>query len=110
MPTFTVNRSKYKLYHIDDSPSGAVEVIRDFDEYSVDEQVNVHATTNPICCLTASDKCLIIGRESGMLQHYALPHVALVNRYRMNHSRPHKISINCNSRYLHTTVQCVIND
>lgn len=84
------------MYHIDDNPSGAVEVIRDFDEI-IEEQVNLHSSSNPICCLTASDKCVIIGRESGILQHYTLPHVALVNKYKMNNSRPHKISINCNS-------------
>lgn len=88
-------RGKSSLYHIDDTPSGAVEVIQDLEQ-SIDLPISIHKTTDAICCIAASDKALIIGRESGMLQHYTLPHVTLFNRYKLN-SRPHKLAINCNS-------------
>lgn len=90
-------RSRCKMYHIDDTPTGAVEIIQELDNAN-NVQVNLHDTLDPICCLTTSDNCLIIGRESGLLQYYALPHVVLINRYKIS-TRPHKMAINCNSTY-----------
>lgn len=89
---------KLRFYHVDDSPSGAVEVIQDLDHHA-DLPVRMHESTDPICCITCSDRALIVGRESGVLQHYALPHVALFNRYKVN-SRPHKLAMNCTSSRL----------
>lgn len=83
------------MFHIDDNPSGAVEIIQELDIAS-NLPVSTHDTVDPICCVTASDKCLVIGRESGLIQQYALPHVVLTNRYKIS-SRPHKMAINCNS-------------
>lgn len=94
---FLVNKGRCRLFHIDDNPSGAIDVIQDFEGPS-DEQITEHATTNPICAVSSTDKCLIVARESGLLQHYVLPHIALINKYKIN-SRPLKLAINCNSRY-----------
>lgn len=96
------NRNRIRMYHIDDTPSGAVEVIQDLDQ-NIETPTNIFASTDPICCLTSSNKVLIIGRESGLIQYYALPHTALYNRYKMI-SRPHKMAINCNSTYVKSTL------
>ena len=56
-------------------------------------------THDPICAITSSDKTLVIGRESGSVQRYALPSVALVNTYRLE-TRPHHLAINCNTTLL----------
>ena len=56
-------------------------------------------TNDPICGLTSSDKTLIIARESGAIQRYALPSVALVNKYNME-TRPHHLAVNCNTTLL----------
>lgn len=85
------------MYHIDDTPSGAVEVIQDLEQ-GLELPASTHATKDPICCLAASEKALLIGRESGALEHYALPHTALFNRYQLP-SRPNKLAINSNSTY-----------
>ncbi|KAJ9582947.1 hypothetical protein L9F63_022708, partial [Diploptera punctata] len=90
-----VRQRKERLYHIDDTPSGVAEVIQDLDR-SYEPTTNMQATANPICCMTASEKTLIIGRESGSLQRYSLPQVALTNRYTLN-CRPYKLSINSDS-------------
>ncbi|GJQ66077.1 hypothetical protein Trydic_g5763 [Trypoxylus dichotomus] len=87
-----------RTYHIDDSPSGAIEVIQDLDE-NIDVAVNTFASNDPICCLASSSKTLLIARESGIVQYYALPHVALYNRHKLP-SRPHKMAVNCNSTRL----------
>nr|CAD7432265.1 unnamed protein product [Timema monikensis] len=89
---------KERLYHIDDSPSGIAEVIQDLDR-SYEMSTNMQATADPICCLTVSDNMLIIGRESGTLQRYSLPQVALTNRYNLN-CCPYEVAINCNSMCL----------
>jgi hypothetical protein len=44
---------------------------------------------------------LIVGRESGLLQRYNLPSVSVAGRYNIN-TKPYKININCNSRYVKT--------
>lgn len=88
-------RTKCKMFHIDDNPTGAVEVIQELD--NMDKiTVSTETSKDPACCISCTDKCLIIGRESGLLQYYALPHVVLINKYQIS-LRPHKISINCNS-------------
>ncbi|XP_039278851.1 WD repeat-containing protein 35 [Nilaparvata lugens] len=86
---------KERLYHIDDTPSGVAEVIQDLDR-SFQPTVNTQATSDPICCLAASDKVVLVGRESGVIQRYSLPQVALVQRY-THQCRPHQIAINCDS-------------
>ncbi|RZF44312.1 hypothetical protein LSTR_LSTR006862 [Laodelphax striatellus] len=86
---------KERLYHIDDTPSGVAEVIQDLDR-SFQPTVNTQATSDPICCLAASDKLVLIGRESGAIQRYSLPQVALVQRYSLA-CRPNSIAINCDS-------------
>lgn len=93
--TFLVGVARSRMYHIDDNPSGAVEIIQDLDSSSK-IPVSTHQTIDPICCLTATDTCLIIGRESGLIHFYVLPHIVLTNRYKIA-TRPHKVAVNCNS-------------
>ncbi|XP_070533961.1 WD repeat-containing protein 35-like isoform X2 [Ptychodera flava] len=90
MPKKKDNRER--VYHIDDTPSGAGEGLTDFSKA-------FNPTRDPICCMCASDKMLIIGRETGTLHRYSLPHLALVNKYALN-CRPHALSLNCNSTRL----------
>ncbi|KAK9510816.1 hypothetical protein O3M35_005521 [Rhynocoris fuscipes] len=86
---------KERLYHIDDTPSGVAEVIQDLDK-NYQPTTNMQATGDPICCIAASDKILVLGRESGALQRYSLPQVALVQRYTLS-SKPQSLAINSNS-------------
>ena len=80
-----------RVFHIDDNPSG--------QETATNYERMLEKSNDPICALTASDKTLIIARESGSLQRYALPSVALVNRYTLS-SRPHHLALNCNTTAL----------
>ncbi|ERL94683.1 hypothetical protein D910_11958, partial [Dendroctonus ponderosae] len=90
--------ARSKMFHIDDNPTGAVDIIEDLDS-ATKIPVSCHQTVDPICCLTSTDTCLVIGRESGLLQYYVLPHIVLTNRFKIP-TRPHKITINCNSTKL----------
>lgn len=96
---------KDKRYHIDDSPSGAAEVLTDLGEKAGFEgPVKNNPTKDPICFITASDKILLIARESGVIQEYVLlPNVAICNRH-LFANRTYKMAINCNS-----TRACVID-
>lgn len=78
-----------KLYHVDDMPTGSSDIMKDAEHV-------LKPTDNPISCICASDKILIIGRESGTFQKYTLPHLALTYRYSLD-CHPIKISLNCNS-------------
>ncbi|XP_050313248.1 WD repeat-containing protein 35 isoform X2 [Anthonomus grandis grandis] len=96
--SITVGAARSKTFHIDDNPSGAVDIIQDLNG-SCSVTVSTHQTVDSICCIAASETCLIIGRESGLIHYYVLPHIVLTNRYKIG-ARPHKLSINCNSTKL----------
>eukprot|EP00516_Mucochytrium_quahogii_P007622 CAMPEP_0203752874 /NCGR_PEP_ID=MMETSP0098-20131031/6733_1 /ASSEMBLY_ACC=CAM_ASM_000208 /TAXON_ID=96639 /ORGANISM=" , Strain NY0313808BC1" /LENGTH=1294 /DNA_ID=CAMNT_0050643241 /DNA_START=364 /DNA_END=4245 /DNA_ORIENTATION=- len=53
-------------------------------------------TADAITCIAANDRCLVVGRESGTIQKYTLPHISLENKYVVR-CRPQKIALNCNS-------------
>ncbi|CRL00247.1 CLUMA_CG013520, isoform A [Clunio marinus] len=92
-----LKQKKDKRFHIDDNPSGVNEVLSDLDRgVTYDPPVKNIPTKDSICCIAASDKILLIGRESGIIQEYVLPTVAICNRHSFV-NRACKISINCNS-------------
>lgn len=78
-----------KMFHIDDVPSGAGEGI-------LDPKKAKAPTQDPICCICASEKMVIVGRESGTIHKYSLPRLALENKYVLN-CRPYQISLNSTS-------------
>lgn len=91
-----IKGKKEKRFHIDDTPSGVAEVLNDLDKNGYELPINTGVTKDPICCLAISEKLLLIGRESGTIQEYTIPHVALCNRYTIP-NRAYRIAINCNS-------------
>lgn len=93
--SFHSTQRKIRMYHVDDIPCGVADVIQDLD-VNYEPVKDTFATADPICCISASDKVLLVARESGVIQHYSLPHVALTLRYNA-HSRPYSIAINCDS-------------
>ncbi|XP_077008272.1 WD repeat-containing protein 35 isoform X1 [Tamandua tetradactyla] len=81
-----------RIYHVDDTPSGSVDGVLDYSKA-------IQGTRDPICAITASDKTLIVGRESGTIQRYSLPNVGLIQKYSLN-CRAYQLSLNCNSSRL----------
>ncbi|XP_026864059.2 WD repeat-containing protein 35 isoform X1 [Electrophorus electricus] len=88
----TRKEGRERVYHIDDSPTGTTDGTLDFAKAFT-------ATRDPICCITASDKILLVGRESGTLHRYSLPNVSLLQKYSLS-SRAYQLSLNCNSSRL----------
>ncbi|XP_048590308.1 WD repeat-containing protein 35-like isoform X2 [Nematostella vectensis] len=84
--------SSLRMFHIDDVPSGAGEGIKDVRKA-------LAPTQDPICCACASEKMLIVGRESGTVHRYSLPKLALDMKHVLN-CRPHQLSLNCSSSRL----------
>ncbi|KAL4693904.1 hypothetical protein H8959_013169 [Pygathrix nigripes] len=98
VPSFALN-GKYncvgigmQIYHVDDTPSGSTDGVLDYSKA-------IQGTRDPICAITASDKILIVGRESGTIQRYSLPNVGLIQKYSVN-CRGYQLSLNCNSSRL----------
>ncbi|XP_032149939.1 WD repeat-containing protein 35 isoform X2 [Sapajus apella] len=81
-----------RIYHVDDTPSGSMDGVLDYSKA-------IQGTRDPICAITASDKILIVGRESGTIQRYSLPNVGLIQKYSLN-CRSYQLSLNCNSSRL----------
>ncbi|KAJ7408453.1 WD repeat-containing protein 35 [Willisornis vidua] len=88
----TRKEGRERIYHIDDTSSGSRDGHLDYSRA-------VEATRDPICAITASDKILLVGRESGIIQRYSLPSVAAVQSYVLN-CRAYQLSLNCNSSRL----------
>ncbi|XP_055386233.1 WD repeat-containing protein 35 [Condylostylus longicornis] len=91
-----VKTRKDKRFHIDDTPSGVAEVLNDLDKGGYDPPINNNPTHDPICCVAMSEKLLLIARESGVINEYSIPTVALQTRHKIG-TRAFKMSINCNS-------------
>uniref|UniRef100_A0A5F9CDD7 WD repeat-containing protein 35 n=1 Tax=Oryctolagus cuniculus TaxID=9986 RepID=A0A5F9CDD7_RABIT len=81
-----------RIYHVDDTPSGSVDGVLDYSKA-------IQGTRDPICAITAFDRTLIVGRESGTIQRYSLPNVGLIQKYSLN-CRAYQLSLNCNSSRL----------
>ncbi|KFP78598.1 WD repeat-containing protein 35, partial [Acanthisitta chloris] len=88
----TRKEGRERIYHIDDTSSGSADGHLDYSRA-------VEGTRDPICAITASDKILLVGRESGTIQRYSLPSVAVVQKYTLN-CRAYQLSLNCNSSRL----------
>lgn len=83
-----------RILHVNDTPTGG-EGSFDTDrvyEHKRKYQIN----TDPICCIAASDKMCIVGRESGTFQRYSMPNMSLTQKHNVP-CRPSKIALNCNS-------------
>lgn len=94
MPQVGVQKEKKeKLFHIDDENP----------ERSKMEEVNPNIlnahTQDPICSICASDKIVIVARESGTIHKYSFPNLELIQRYAVAYE-PKRMSLNCNSSRL----------
>lgn len=91
-----VKARKERRFHIDDTPSGVVDVINDLDKGGYEPPINLNPTKDPICCIALSETILLVGRESGSVNEYSIPHIALRNHHTLT-TRATKMSINSNS-------------
>lgn len=100
-----MKQKKEKRYHVDDTPSGVNEVLNDLDRinHETSSKIITSTTKDPISCMTASDKILLIARESGTIQEYILPNIAISNRHTFS-NKILKMALNCNS-----TRACVVD-
>mmetsp|Transcript_9052 Transcript_9052/g.14851 ORF Transcript_9052/g.14851 Transcript_9052/m.14851 type:complete len:1200 (+) Transcript_9052:114-3713(+) len=79
-----------RVFHIDDVPSSGV--MGGVDKFRKPDNM----TSDAIACVAASDKVLLVGRESGIVHRYTLPHISLENKFVLR-CRPQLLAINCNS-------------
>jgi WD repeat-containing protein 35 len=81
---------KEVVWHIDESPSlhsGGFEQFKNAKR---------SATQDAIQSITASDSMLLVGRQSGTVHRYSLPHIALEAKYILR-CCPQLLAINCDS-------------
>eukprot|EP00163_Fabomonas_tropica_P007371 TRINITY_DN1709_c0_g1_i2.p1 TRINITY_DN1709_c0_g1~~TRINITY_DN1709_c0_g1_i2.p1 ORF type:complete len:1180 (-),score=292.10 TRINITY_DN1709_c0_g1_i2:85-3624(-) len=85
-------RGRENIWHIDDVGYNSVAAAR--AELTVPEHQDIEDT---ICSIAASNKMLLVGRESGSVHCYSLPQIAIENKFTLR-CRPHVMAINSNSR------------
>eukprot|EP00736_Rhodelphis_marinus_P014135 Rmarinus@m.4538 len=86
------DKGRERVFHVDDAPSSSTG---GFDKFRPPEQ----PTNDSITCVCASDKFMLVGRESGTLHRYTLPHTSLDSKHVLR-CRPQQIALNCNSQRL----------
>ncbi|XP_030902468.2 WD repeat-containing protein 35 isoform X2 [Melopsittacus undulatus] len=87
----TRKEGRERIYHIDDTPSGSAG-----GHLDCSRAIEFQGTRDPICAITASDKMLLVARESGTLQRYSLPSVGIVQKFTLK-CHAYQLSLNCNS-------------
>jgi WD repeat-containing protein 35 len=83
-----------RIFHIDDAASVGASDLKSYRNMN-------KRTDDPICAITASETCLVVGRESGLVHRYTLPHISLETTYQLR-ARPQKLALNCNSSKMST--------
>ena len=91
-----VKARKEKRFHIEDTPTG-VDMAKDLITTGSSSSDNARDNPDPICAMALSEKLLLVARESGEINEYSVPTVALRNRHKTG-SKAYKMAINCNSR------------
>eukprot|EP01112_Ceratiomyxa_fruticulosa_P023110 TRINITY_DN8707_c0_g1_i1.p1 TRINITY_DN8707_c0_g1~~TRINITY_DN8707_c0_g1_i1.p1 ORF type:complete len:642 (-),score=109.58 TRINITY_DN8707_c0_g1_i1:206-2131(-) len=87
--------SKEKFFHIDDLASGTNTTSNNGKLEFSKKRTNA-VTHDQICCLTASDTILMIGRESGTVQRYTFPDLRYTDKCLLR-CRPYALALNCTS-------------
>jgi WD repeat-containing protein 35 len=54
---------------------------------------DLQVSHDPICAVTASDKLLVIGRDTGLIHRYLLPEIKLDGKYTLK-CRPQALALN----------------
>lgn len=84
--------AKVRLFDVDNASLAAAQPPETF-------KMIIDPTPDRITCSTLSDKYLAIGRKSGVIIRYILPHLSPENTYNVN-CEPFRISFNCTSTCL----------
>ncbi|XP_077517801.1 intraflagellar transport protein Oseg4 [Amblyomma americanum] len=85
-----------RVIHINETPAEG-ENLNDMDKiYEAKKKHQFQVNTDSICCLAASEKMLIVGRESGTFHRYSMPQLLLVQKYSIP-CRPNRVMLNCTS-------------
>uniref|UniRef100_H2ZPD4 WD repeat-containing protein 35 n=1 Tax=Ciona savignyi TaxID=51511 RepID=H2ZPD4_CIOSA len=84
--------TRERLFHIDDDKPQAKADYLNFKAAQA-------PTRDMICAIAASDRILVVARESGTLQRYILPHLELTHRYAVS-CEPRQLALNCTSARL----------
>jgi len=99
-----------RIFHIDNDPSRHCATVQGYVDNKTSKKQDskqdssknlliealLRPTSDAITCIAASDKCVLIGRESGTLQRYTLPHISLECKYVVQ-CRPQRLELNCTS-------------
>uniref|UniRef100_A0A7S2LS93 Anaphase-promoting complex subunit 4 WD40 domain-containing protein n=1 Tax=Zooxanthella nutricula TaxID=1333877 RepID=A0A7S2LS93_9DINO len=79
------------MFHIDETFAGGAG-LHDKESFVPP----VAPAQDPIACITATEQCFLVAKESGVVQRYSLPHVSLETRFALR-CRPQVIAGNCDS-------------
>eukprot|EP00604_Paraphysomonas_vestita_P003706 CAMPEP_0174822144 /NCGR_PEP_ID=MMETSP1107-20130205/13735_1 /TAXON_ID=36770 /ORGANISM="Paraphysomonas vestita, Strain GFlagA" /LENGTH=647 /DNA_ID=CAMNT_0016040299 /DNA_START=1331 /DNA_END=3271 /DNA_ORIENTATION=- len=88
------SQSKERIFDIETIAYSQAQPLETF-------KLSTEALLNPISCLTISDKYLMIGRKSGVITRFTLPHLSSENEYfTLNNTEPFRIELSCLSSRL----------
>jgi WD repeat-containing protein 35 len=79
-------------FHIDETPNSSV--VYDYNKYD-----KIKKNTDNISCITSVDGTFIVGRKSGKVHKYTIPHISLEATVQLR-CYPQIIESNCNATML----------
>uniref|UniRef100_A0A0G4GH72 Uncharacterized protein n=1 Tax=Chromera velia CCMP2878 TaxID=1169474 RepID=A0A0G4GH72_9ALVE len=85
-----------RVFHVDEALNGGTAQAHEKGEF---QHPGPAVSQDPVACLGASEDTLIVARESGAIQRYAVPELILQYKFLIK-CRPQMASVNCNSTRL----------
>jgi WD repeat-containing protein 35 len=86
--------SKERIFDIETIAYSQVQTLETF-------KLSSEAVLNPIVCVTVSDKYLMVGRKSGLITRFTLPHLSAENEYYTSSGvEPFRLELSCYSTKL----------
>ncbi|GAB6028434.1 WD repeat-containing protein 35 [Chamberlinius hualienensis] len=92
--------SAFKLGKIDGDSSERAFHIDEIPWKNPDNDLNYQEHTySPLVCICNSDKTAVLARKLGLIQHFSLPNMNLINNIKID-CQPYSIALNCTSTKL----------
>lgn len=85
-----INKGKERMFDVESTSFSSAQPPETF-------RMVTDSTTDPVTCLTISDRFLVVAKKSGTCTRYTLPHLSPENTYNLGKNEPFRIDINYTS-------------
>jgi WD repeat-containing protein 35 len=91
----SMNKGKERMFDVESTSFSAAQPPETF-------RMITDGASDPVACMTMSDRFLMVAKKGGSATRYSLPHLSPENTYQLSRSEPYRIDFNCTSGRLST--------